>query len=339
MNQNRGVLGGGFAVAMRHQRILWWVFAVNFVLGGLGSSGTARALGNALHHSLAGEKLVNSFDLGMFSELVSQPSVRLFSYSGGVFLFAALYFLFLLFVTPGIIEAYLAERRLTTVEFFAISGGFFWAFVRLALWSLIPFILVELLFDGVHGTSGYIGEHAISDQASFYVLAIGSIPVLLLSVWVRYWFDLAQVRAISRQSRIMRHNMASMFLVALRRAWRGYWAYVLISILAWIITAILVLIWREVPGRAVWLTFLLLEITMLIQIFGRLWQKACATTWYSMSPEPVAALPVPPPWESSTPVPIVIVEVDVPLAPEIESVPETFTPDAPADPGRSKDQA
>ena len=48
----------------------------------------------------------------MFLELVSQPSVKLFSHSGGIFLFAFLYFLFLLFVTPGIIAVYLEDRML-----------------------------------------------------------------------------------------------------------------------------------------------------------------------------------------------------------------------------------
>ncbi len=85
---------------------------------------TARALGDALHHSLAGEKLANGFDLGMFLELVSQPSVKLFSHSGGIFIFAFLYFLFLLFVMPGIIAVYLEDRTLTSGEFFGAAGNF-----------------------------------------------------------------------------------------------------------------------------------------------------------------------------------------------------------------------
>ena len=53
-----------------------------------------------MHHSLAGERLTPHVDLGMFLELVKQPSVKLFSHSGGILLFACLYFLFLLFITP-----------------------------------------------------------------------------------------------------------------------------------------------------------------------------------------------------------------------------------------------
>ena len=137
------------------------------------------------------------FDLGIFLELVTQPDVKLFSHSGGVFIFAGLYFFFLLFITPGIIATYLQDRRLTTGEFFAAAGNFFWVFVRLALWSLIPFILVNLLFEGVHRLANYVGDRAVADQTGFYILIIGSHSRSVAFVWVRLWFDLAQVRAFA----------------------------------------------------------------------------------------------------------------------------------------------
>jgi hypothetical protein len=309
----------------RHQRILWWVLAINLILGGLGGSSTARALGSALHHSLAGQRLTNQFDLGMFLELVSQPSVKLFSHSGGVLLFACLYFLFLLFITPGVISVYLEDRALTTGEFFEAAGTFFWAFVRLVLWSLIPFMIVGLLHQGVQSVADYVGERAIADQTGFYILVIGSIPVALLFVWVRLWFDLAQVRAVALDEHRTRHDVARAFGVTLRRTWHVYWSYILITVLAWVITAVALLIWTKVPGRAVAVTFLLLEVIMLAHIFGRLWQKACATTWYRLNPEPVPSVsgpiePIPERYEQ--PPMLQVPDVDTPVTPEVEPPPE-----------------
>ncbi len=275
----------------------------------------------------------------MFLELVTQPGVKLFSHSGGIVLFAALYFLFLLFVTPGIIAVYLEDRKFTTGEFFGAVGSFFWAFVRLALWSLIPFLLVDLLFQLVKELSSYVGDRVVADQTSFYILVIGAIPVLLLTVWVRFWFDLAQARSVSLKSRAMRRNALHMFGIAIRDAWRGYWAYIVISALVWIITLIALLIWSKVPGRAVWLTTVLLEIVMLTHIFGRLWQKACATTWYRLNPEPEPLLPVPPPWESPKPAPLEwpyseVVDVNPSLTPEVEAAPKVPS-ETPASPNKT----
>ena len=312
---------------VRHQRILWWVFAVNLVLGGLGASSTARAVGGTLHHSLAGQKLTNTFDVAMFLELVKQPDVKLFSQSGAVLLFACLYFVFLLFITPGVISAYLEDRALATGEFFGAAGAFFWAFVRLAVWSLVPFIVVNLLYDGVDHLADYIGDRAVADQTSFHILIVGCVPVLLLFVWVRLWFDLAQVRAVALNEIRTRREVARAFGMALRRTWRVYWSYILISVLVWIVTAIALLIWTGVPGRAVPLTFLLLELIMLAHIFGRLWQKACATTWYRLNPEPAALAVEPLPFEpftlASDAAPAgAVLDVDAPLSSEIEAAPE-----------------
>ncbi len=328
------MLTRGFALTLRHQRILWWVFAVNFILGGLGSSGIARALGSALHHSLAGEKLANGFDVGMFLELVGQPDVKLFSHAGPVFIFAALYFLFLLFITPGIISVYLGDRRFSTGEFFRAAGAFFWIFVRLALWSLIPFLAVHILQHLISELASYVGDRVAYDQAGFLILVLGSIPILLAFIWIRLWFDLAQVRAVAGNDCFTRRNAARTFRSAIRRAWNAYWAYVFVCVLAWIVCGVAVLLWIEVPARAVWLTFLLLEVVMLAQIFARLWQKACATTWYTMNPEPVALMPGPAPLEPYTPMAIqepsgTASDIDAPIAAEPEPAPEPLPPSEP----------
>ena len=328
-NHQRGILSDGFSRVIRHQRILWWLFAINFILGGLGASSTARAAGGALRHSLAGQKLADGFDLGMFVELITQPDVKLLSHSGSMFIFAAFYFLFVLFITPGILSVYLQDRRLSNGEFFSAAGEFFWPFVRLTLWSLIPLFIVDMLFQAVHALSGYVGDHAVADQASFYVLVIGCIPVLLLFVWVRLWFDLAQVRTIATGTRATRRSVARTFRPALRRAWATYWSYVGIVVLTWIVTVIALVTWARVPPRAVPLTFLLLEVIVFAHIFGRLWQKACATSWYRLNPEPVPAAPEPIPFEPVLAVPEEEIagtapDVDVPLSPEVEVAPEVF---------------
>jgi hypothetical protein len=319
-DENSSILRRGFSLVLRHQRILWWVFAANLILGGLGASSTARAAAGALHHSLAGDRLANRFDLGMLAEMVRQPSVKLFGHSHGVVLFAAFYSLFLLFLTPGIVTVYLEDRRFSSGEFFGAVGEFFWPFVRLVLWSLIPFVAVDLLYESIKSLSDYVGDRVTSDQMGFFLLLIGCIPVLLLSVLVRFWFDLAQARTVAMKDLRTRRSAARMFRAAFRQAGRVYWNYVAIGVLVWIVTIILSLLWTRVSARMVWLTFLLLEVIMFTHIFGRLWQKACATTWYRLIPEPAPVTPEPVPY--AAPEAVVFPDVDAPLTPEIESVPE-----------------
>jgi hypothetical protein len=197
--------------------------------------------------------------------------------------------------------------------------------VRLALWSLLPFFVVHFLQHLVSELAHYIGDRAVWDPTGFLILVIGSIPFALAFVWVRLWFDLAQARAIANEDRRTRLNVARTFRIAIRQSWQAYWAYIVICILVTLVTGIALLIWTRIPARAVPATFLLLEIIMLTHVFGRLWQKACMTTWYKMSPEPVVAAPAAPVepgfWQANG-ASSVSSDVDTPLAPEVEPVPE-----------------
>src|SRR5271157_3657362 len=118
MSEQRGILSEGFGRVWHYQRVLWWMFVVNLVLALLGAwPGTAR-MHEVADHSLRSRRLVEMFDMGDFSALASNPEVKLFSGRGASLHFAVVFFFFAFFLTGGILEAYRADRKLTTREFF-----------------------------------------------------------------------------------------------------------------------------------------------------------------------------------------------------------------------------
>src|SRR5271157_2020287 len=130
-NGKQGLVAAGASLVWRRRGILWWVFAVNILLGVLGILPAAMQLNKALHHTLAGEQLVKGFDLGMFYELQHLPEVSLQRFRTSSYAFAALFAVFMLFISGGILEVYRQDRRrVDTGDFFATSGAFFWRFVR-----------------------------------------------------------------------------------------------------------------------------------------------------------------------------------------------------------------
>src|SRR5215471_18480884 len=149
-DDNKGLVAAGASLVWRRQRVLWWVFAVNLVLGFLGAAGAREQLDKLLRHSLAGEGLTKGFDFGMFLELVERPEANLMRSMNSSILFALLFPLFMLFVAGGILAVYRDDRRFTAGDFFAASGAFFWRFVRLALFSIVPFGILFGLLSGVN---------------------------------------------------------------------------------------------------------------------------------------------------------------------------------------------
>ena len=330
-DQNKGLVASGAALVMRHQRVLWWVFAVNLVLGAIGAHEAAHTLDHFLGHSLAGRPLVDRFDLGMFFELVDRPQVNLLGSHGMSLICALLFFIFMLFVAGGILSVYSEDRRFATGDFFAASGAFFWRFVRLMLLSLIPFAILGFLYSAVQKLADFVDERATADQASFSITLVGLLILALVALCVRLWFDIAQVRAVMQNERGMWRNTWKALGITRRNLGTLFRAYFCIAFFAWAALAIGIWIWAYLPAKTIPLTFLLLELIMLAQIASRLWQRASAVTWYRRHALEVPADSV----DYTTPHPVELAEPPVELPPSEEppAPPPTDEPGPNPNPG------
>jgi hypothetical protein len=305
------LVAAGAALVWRRQRVLWWVFAVNLALGLLGAAGARQQLDKLLQHSLAGEGLTKGFDFGMFLELVNRPEANLMRSAGSSFLFAALFPLFMLFVTGGILAVYREDRKFTAGDFFAASGAFFWRFVRLALFSLVPFGILFGAFSGVNKLSDYLGDRAVSAKTGFHILLAGGIVVTLLLLFVRLWFDIAQVRAVVQDEPRMWPNLWKALGISWRNKTMLFRVYLCISGVAWVTLAGGLWLWAKLPPTATPATFLLLQFIILMQLLTRLWQRASSVAWYQRHSAVVLADAV----DFTTPPPVEVIE---PVSPSPE---------------------
>src|SRR5208283_3957402 len=315
---DRGLVAAGANLVWRRRSILWWVCAVNLLLGALGTLPAARQLKRALGHSLAGEQLFKGFDLGMFYELLRVPEINLLRFTTSSYVCAGLFAIFMLFVSGGILETYRqGRRRISTGDFFAASGAFFWRFVRLMLFSLIPFALLGNGYLGVETASDYLGDKVLADQVGFVIWLVGVIVLVLLTLFVRLWFDLAKVHAVASDERRMFRSAWKGLDITRRQMRALLWMYLRISLVAWITLLVAFLIWTKLPPTAIWATFVLLELVVLVQLGARLWQMASATIWYKRHSEGVLPVSV----DFTTPQLQEVPEPQLTLYPETELPP------------------
>ncbi len=322
LDARQGLVSAGAGLLWRRRSILWWVFAVNFVLGLLGTIPAMHALRRALGHSLAGEPLVKGFWLSIMHELMRLPEVKLMRFRETSFLSAGLFALFMLFASGGILEAYRQDRKLTTEEFFDACGAFFWRFVRLMLLSIVPFVMLGLLYNGLDKLSDFVSDKTVNDRNGFLVLLAGGFVLVLLALFVRLWFDIAKVRAVAQRERRMWRNLWKALGITRRQLGTLVWMYLRISLVAWIALWLGLLIWTKLPPTSIPATFILLELILLVQLAARLWQMASAITWYQRHAEAVPADAA----DYTTPHPVEVVEP----APEFSSLPVTDLPPADA---------
>jgi hypothetical protein len=154
-------------------------------------------------------------------------------------------------------------------------------------------------------------------MTGFYILLASFIVITLLVLFVRLWFDIAQVRAAVQDERSMWRNLWKALGISWRNVATLFRVYLCISGVAWVTLAAGLYLWTKLPPTATPVTFLLLELIILMQLLTRLWQRASSVTWYKRHAAIVPADAA----DYTTPAPVELVEYAA-LSPDPVSVAE-----------------
>jgi len=264
----------------RRQSVLWWIFAVNFLLAFMAARPFAAEISPVLDRSLHAQAFIHGFNPFMFSALLMEAKGMSAAGAASSF-FIGIFFVFMLFVEGGVLEVYWLDRPLTKGEFFEASGRFFWRFVRLLVLLLIVLIPVSIVYRLVSRASDALREKIANPMPGVWMEFIGLLLVLFLMEAVRLWFDMAQVRAVAEDERAVRHALRW----SLKMTWENfgslYWIYLRISIVAGAVIALMFAAWVKLV-RPEWVgdSFVITQLMALAWLGTRLWQRASETLWY-----------------------------------------------------------
>jgi hypothetical protein len=273
-----GIVSESWRVMWRHRRFIYWVFLVSLVFAWISSRGVNRQISRVLDSSLASQDLAQGFDLSRFVELTKSPEVNFTDSAPIAVTLSFVFLVYMLFLTGGILEVYREDRRLAIEDFFAACGHNFWRFVRLMLWSLIPFAIAVFVGRLVRT----LGATFASGSRGMILSSIAAVIVtVMLALLVRLWFDVAQVRAVAQDEHRMLRNLLRSAQIASNQLLALIWIYLRISLLAWLTLAVGAVIFVNViPPDKWWLSFLWLELIVFAQLTTRFWQRAAAVKWY-----------------------------------------------------------
>jgi hypothetical protein len=305
----------GFSLVWRHQRIVWWIFFVNLFLGFLASVTPRTMLSSVLDKSIYSHQLGQRFDLDALIELFTRPDISAAPWLAGSLVLSLIFVFYMLFISGGVLSVYHQDRKLTRGQFFEFSGDFFWRMIRLLLCSIIPFAIVFGLLAGLDSVTDKMASNAPREMQGFWVQVIGSLIVLLIAMFVRAWFDLAQARTVIDHVRGMFVLTFRSFVMTLRNLPGLLWIYVFTTIIAALVAVATWYIWLTIPHTSFGASWLLLELVTLFLVGIRLWQRASVVVWYENYSELHAPpIPVPPAPLPST---VYVEQVEVVTTPAI----------------------
>jgi hypothetical protein len=286
MNENKGLLSAGFSVILRTKRYVVWFFILNLVLASMGAAVLRINAGNVTNNSLASERLVNGMDMMVLGEMLNRPEVgHMQTYAAAASDFMILFVLASIFLMPGVFLGYASHHRLPRTEYLRACGHNFWRFVRLFIMNLIiTGIPVGILFAIMGGLSK-AADKSTNELLPFYIQMICLGIIFLVMTFFRAWFDQAETETVLRDENAVRRTIGP----ARRRTTMGLWAtYVVISIIGAIFFAIGMMLWHSiVPPSSVTGAIIIGQLTLLMWMTARFWQRACAVVFYERSTEPV----------------------------------------------------
>lgn len=292
--ENKGYLRRGAALAWGRKRYFAWLYAASFVFAGVGALALAHQAGALLNHSLEADRLLHGFDVATLTAVVSNPGMDLGALAQVSGLLLVLYFFAVLLLTPGIVFSFVHREPPSTANLFRASGQFFWSFVRLLLWTLL---FVGVIVGGLNAgraallklTGNRTGDERVLLAVSLSTLAV----VLVVEIFLRLWFDLAEFHLVRRSDRATRRTLRPAWRALRTAPLRLFGIHVVTALAGWIVFALGAWLWWHAPSASVWPAFLLGQGMTLALLAARYWQRASEAAWFSANVPLDVAEPAP----------------------------------------------
>jgi hypothetical protein len=293
MNDGTNLVSTGAGIAKRNLRYIIWFYLLNLVFAWFGASGLGTHAHHIMDHSLYSDKLLHGFDLAVLAELMGRPefgpiqsSTMPAEFFGLLFLLVSLAFM------PGVLLGYSSDHRISRDEFFRTCGRNLWRFVRLfVLVTVVVGIVAGALFQGVQALAT-AADKTNYESLPFFTYLAGGVIILLVLTMLRLWFDLAQIDVVLRDQAAVRRSVVFGFRVMRRNRFRLLGAYVAISVVALAVLMAGILLWHYiVPPSGLVGAFLISQLTLLLLLATRFWQRAAAVAFYvKQMTEPVVEI-------------------------------------------------
>jgi hypothetical protein len=282
MSENKGLLSGGYEKVVRNKRYIFWFWLLNLTLAEFGVAAFRNQAHAVLDDSLYSGRLVRGFDFGVFIEMLARPEFgpTTASTMPAVY-FACLFLVFTILFLPGVFLGYASNYRLPRDEFFRACGRNLWRFIRLLIVAGIVMGIVAGALFGIRAALVKAAGESTNELLGFEVSIACVLVIFLVMTVLRIWFDLAEADVVLSDQKAVRKSIGAGFRHTFRHLGRLLTSYVVTTIVAAVILAAGIWLWRHgVAPERVGRAFLVSQLTLLLLLIPRFWQRGIAVAYW-----------------------------------------------------------
>lgn len=312
--EKRGLLASAASMVGQNKRYIFWFWLVNLTLAEFGTAAFRNQAHEILDHSLLADRLLHGFDLAVLTEMFARPEFGPTKASTmPAMYFASLFFVLIALFLPGVFQGYASTYRLPREDFFRACGRNLWRFIRLMIVAGIVMGIATGVLFSLQGVLVKAAGKSIYELLPFDVQMTCLGIIFLVMTTLRIWFDLAEADVVLSDQRAVHKSIAAAFRHTFRNLGRLLLSYVVTTIVAAIILVSGLWVWMKyVPPENVLRAFLIGQLTLLLLLIPRFWQRGVVVSYYLQNMvQPILV-------EAFTPAPVVppVVEPEpAPVAP------------------------
>lgn len=263
-------------------RYIFWFWLLNLTLAVFGTAAFRNQAHQILDHSLRADRLLHGFDISVLFETIARPEFGSTEASTTPAVhFALLFFALTALFLPGVFQGYASNYRLPREDFFRTCGRNLWRFIRLMIVAGIVMGVAAGILFGAQGAlvkkAGESTYELLPFEVSIACLAV----IFLLMTALRIWFDLAEADVVLSDQQAVRKSISLAFRHTFRNLTRLALSYVAITIVAAIVLLAGLWAWMKyVPTDNILGAFIVGQLTLLLLLVPRFWQRGVAVSYY-----------------------------------------------------------
>ena len=264
----------GSSATNKRWRVLITLWIINILFSITIFAPIHALLKSDISRSLMGDRLLQNFDYAWMADTIYKYQNISSFITSWLWLPAAFYLLLYVFLNGGILGSLkTTEGKVTLKQFFSDCGQYFWRFFKLFLISILVYLLVLGLLNGIIGKLlKLFTKNAATEWPLIIVSNLKMIIFILLFSIVNMFFDYTKIRLVLEDSRKVLKETWQTLKFAFHhfcRAWGLYWIIGLLNI---ILTIIYMEIAHLLPKNHLILV-LIVFIWQQAYIFSRVWIK------------------------------------------------------------------
>jgi hypothetical protein len=297
MAQKQGLLSDGWSRMAHNKRYIFWFYVLNVALAWFGAGAFNNQVHSILDHSLRADYLLHGFHIATVLEMFARPEFgpTMASVAPAMH-FVVFYFLLTALFLPGVLQGYAATYRLPREEFFRACGRNLWRFVRLLIVAAIVMGIVAGILFALQGALQKKAAESTNELLLPEIRFIGLLVIFVCMTVLRIWFDLAQADVVLGDQNAIRKSIAVTFRHMRKNLGRLLGSYLVTNIAAAMVLGFGIFVWAKfVPSASVLGAVLVSQLTLLLLLIPRFWQRGMAVAYYLRDmEEPIAIEPLTP---------------------------------------------